>query len=144
MTGAVDLTLASPGIPTDERALVAFVDAHVGHGLLDRVVDDGSRHYAHLRTAFEVVFPRLRPGGRYEIRGWNWAHRATVDDQERPAATNLLVELLALVGSDGAVASEVIVGPEVAVVVRGDREVPSPFRLAQSYRNRGIAIRPLL
>lgn len=144
MTDPTVLTLASQGVPTDERSLVAYVDGQVGQAAIDCVIDDGGRDYAHLRTAFEVAFPRLRPGGRYEIRGWAWAHTTEAGEPDRPAATNLLVEMLALVGSGSDAARELVVESDVAVVVRGGGALGSPFRLAHTYRNRGIPIRPLL
>lgn len=120
-----------------------------GDGALDEVVDDGSRDYGPARLAFETDFPRLRPGGRYVLEAWNWAHREAGPDgkppsPERPALTNLLAELLVVAGTDPSVVAQIVVEGDRAVVVRGHAALTSPMRLTDHYRNRGIRFRPLL
>ena len=117
----------------------------VGDRAVDLVVDDGSHRYGAARTTFEVCFPRLRPGGRYVLAGWAWAHAADADPTaEQPALTNLVVELAMAAGSGTDVVRELRVDHDAIEVVRGDRPLPSPFRLATAYRSRGIRFRPLL
>ena len=43
---------------------------------LDFVVDDASHMLDLTRALFNLVFPRLRPGGVYVIEDWSWAQRA--------------------------------------------------------------------
>jgi hypothetical protein len=98
-----------------------------------------------------VTFPHLRPGGRYVIEDWNWAH---MDEDlwqhaggywaDRPALTNLIVELVMVCGTDRGAISEITVDRDMVEVVRGDKVLPRPFRLAASYLNRGLRFRPIL
>jgi SAM-dependent methyltransferase len=57
----------------DRAAVRAAVEREFGDDDLDLVLDDASHEYAPTRTSFEVLFPRLRPGGRYLIEDWNGA-----------------------------------------------------------------------
>lgn len=133
----------------DDRALSAVVAETFGDEPLDLVIDDGSHAYAETRAAFEVLFPRLRHGGVYVIEDWAWAHRP---DQgsivelscDRPALSNLIVELMMVCGSATDVVDEITIEPEAACVVRGPRQFDSPFRIAAEYFNRSLRFRPLL
>ena len=42
----------------------------------DFVVDDGSHIASHTRTAFETLFPKLKPGGLYAIEDLWWAYES--------------------------------------------------------------------
>lgn len=135
----------------DELRLAELLDARLGGRPLDLVVDDASHQYRESRSTFEVAFPRLRPGGRYIVEGWNWAH---LDEpvwqhaggywHDRPALTNLVVELAMLSGSDRDIVREITIDHEMVEVVRGDKPLPRPFRLAYGYLNRGVRFRPIL
>ena len=59
----------------DQKQITEILDAELGHEPLDFVIDDASHRLEETRTAFEVVFPRLRPGGVYVIEDWNWQLR---------------------------------------------------------------------
>jgi SAM-dependent methyltransferase len=52
----------------DRAGLTQFVDPH-GCGF-DLVIDDASHVLDPTRVSFEVLFPRLRPGGVYIIEDW--------------------------------------------------------------------------
>ena len=54
----------------DRTALLAAIDAGLGAGPIDLVIDDASHMYAPTVTSFEALFPRVRPGGRYVIEDW--------------------------------------------------------------------------
>lgn len=41
---------------------------------LDLVVDDASHLYAPSLASFNLLFPRLRPGGIYVVEDWSWEH----------------------------------------------------------------------
>ena len=47
---------------------------HVRGRGLDLVIDDCSHFYGETRTSFEVLFPRVRPGGSTVIEDWAWSH----------------------------------------------------------------------
>ena len=55
----------------DEFALGRIIDTDLG-GRLDLVVDDASHIYELSRRSFEILFPRLSPGGTYIIEDWAW------------------------------------------------------------------------
>lgn len=55
----------------DRSALTRFVDAHRHECGFDLVIDDASHVLGPTRTSFEVLFPRLRPGGLYVVEDWN-------------------------------------------------------------------------
>jgi predicted O-methyltransferase YrrM len=58
----------------DRDQLTHTVDATIGTAPLDLVVDDASHALGPTRTSFEVLFPRLAPGGLYAIEDWNADH----------------------------------------------------------------------
>jgi methyltransferase family protein len=135
---------------SDAEAVTAAVQETFGDEDIDLVIDDGSHSYAESRASFETLFPRLGPGGTYVIEDWDWAHRPltgvlrTQLGHERPALTNLIVELMLVCGSRSGVVDALIVEPRAAHVIRGEKPLESPFRLADQYSNRGMPYRPLL
>jgi hypothetical protein len=56
----------------DRELMTRIVTDEFGAAPLDLVVDDASHLYGPTRTSFEVLFPRLRPGGRFLIEDWHW------------------------------------------------------------------------
>ncbi len=58
----------------DRQRVAEIVDAEFGGERLDVVIDDASHLLGPTRTSFEVLFPRLRPGGIYFIEDWSWDH----------------------------------------------------------------------
>lgn len=59
------------GVDQGHRArLVDIVGAEFGTDRLDLVVDDASHLYHPTVASFDVLFPRLRPGGLYVIEDW--------------------------------------------------------------------------
>jgi predicted O-methyltransferase YrrM len=56
----------------DQERLRAIVDEAFGDEEIDLVVDDASHKLAETRASFDVLFPRLRPGGLYLIEDWRW------------------------------------------------------------------------
>jgi predicted O-methyltransferase YrrM len=59
------------GVDQSDRAAVASIvdDAMQGRAI-DLVLDDASHLYEETRASFEVLFPRLRPGGLFIIEDW--------------------------------------------------------------------------
>jgi hypothetical protein len=55
---------------SDQPRLAAIADTCFGDDPLDLVIDDASHLYGPTRASFEVLFPRLRPGGLYVIEDW--------------------------------------------------------------------------
>ena len=64
------------GVDQADRArLIEIMDDELGDAAIDLVVDDASHLYEPSRASFEVLFPRLRPGGIYVLEDWSWQHR---------------------------------------------------------------------
>jgi len=58
----------------DRLAVPGLVDGMFGTEPLDIVVDDASHLLAPTTATFEMLFPRLRPGGIYVIEDWTTEH----------------------------------------------------------------------
>ncbi len=152
VNGLADVVAAHYGIDQGDAELVsALVETDHGEALLDLVVDDASHLYRETRTSFEVLFPRLRPGGLYIIEDWGWAHFPEPLWQvgggwfhDRPALTNLIVEMLMIAGTGDELVSKISVLRDSVVLRRGPLEVESPIRLDDHYLNRQLPFRPLL
>jgi len=59
---------------SDRAAIPALVDDAFGDKPLDLVVDDASHLFTPSTATFEMLFPRVRPGGLYIIEDWSAAH----------------------------------------------------------------------
>jgi predicted O-methyltransferase YrrM len=71
------------GVDQADRArLSAILDAELGRDPVDLVIDDASHQYGPALASFEVLFPRVRPGGEYVIEDWwadHWIARRIAD-----------------------------------------------------------------
>ena len=127
----------------DVPRLREIMDREFGDELLDVVIDDASHLYGPTKAAFNVVFPRLRPGGKYFIEDWGWAHwRGRFQEHwpHEPALTNLIFELTMIVASwGGYMVSRVDVAHGFVAVERGTGQVPGPrtFDVSSLYLSRG-------
>jgi predicted O-methyltransferase YrrM len=64
------------GVDQGDRArLDQIMTTEFGDEPLDLVIDDASHLYDPTLASFEVLFPRLRPGGLYIIEDWGWQYR---------------------------------------------------------------------
>jgi predicted O-methyltransferase YrrM len=82
---------------TDADTLTSIITRHTG-GTLDIVIDDASHLYAPTRRSFEILFPRLRPGGAYVIEDWTAGERPEFQSPEGPIA-RVIHELIDGVGT---------------------------------------------
>jgi hypothetical protein len=107
---------------------------------LDLVIDDASHMYAPTRASFEVLFPRLRPGGFYMIEDWAWAYWEEFRpphpwSNEIPLA-RLVMELVEIVGGSSGDASAAIASVTIyqgfTVVERGRGPCEGPGWLGSS------------
>lgn len=113
----------------DDAPTLAEVLARETSGPLDLVVDDASHFYDLSRRSFEILFPRLRPGGVYVIEDWNWAHTPGFHEwRDRPALSNLLFQLMMVCSGHKALVGSIHIHPGVAFIRRGPAE-PSDRRL---------------
>ena len=58
----------------DAAKLSRLVNDDFGNLPLDAVIDDASHLLAPTTTSFNILFPRLRPGGVFVIEDWSWEH----------------------------------------------------------------------
>jgi hypothetical protein len=135
----------------DRNRLREIIDTEFSDQPIDLVIDDGGHQYGETRSSFETLFPRLRPGGRFIIEDWGWAHFPTdLWQQEggwwrdRPGLTNLVIEIMMISASAPDVVAETLVDHNVAEITRGPRELPDVIDLPSLYLNRGRRFRPLL
>ena len=109
----------------DTRTVRSIVESEFGATPLDMIVDDASHFYAETRASFEATFGYLRPGGVYVIEDWGWAHWPAWQDpnhiwRDREALSNLLFELMMIIGSSGQQIAKVeILSGAMVVITRG-------------------------
>lgn len=58
----------------DRAAITSIVDGEIGSTPIDLVIDDASHLLDETRASFEMLFPRVRPGGLYVIEDWAAHH----------------------------------------------------------------------
>src|SRR5699024_9360323 len=98
-------------------------------------VDDASHLVEPTRRSFEVLFPLLRPGGRYVIEDWSWAHvgyGSHLPDEE--PLSRLVFELTIALPSREGLIDSIEVDRDWAVVTRG----PAPIEDAASFDLRAL------
>jgi hypothetical protein len=154
------------GVDQADRArLREIVRREIGDRPIDLVVDDASHLYLPTLATFEVLFPLLRPGGRFVIEDWRWQHkvdagvRSMITSGEpvpdhiraairrrvaetaatgfvRPDPFSRLVVELVLARACGDVVAELTVDDSWVVVRRGPGELdPDSFRLRDLYHD---------
>ncbi len=128
----------------DRHQLGAIVDAAFGDEPLDLVLDDASHDFEMTRITFDLLFPRLRPGGVFVIEDWAWAHVGW--NVQRPGAVPLSMlvfeTILALPQRPGLIDS-IAIDEDWAVITRGDLEVDAAtfsLRRHASQRGRDLVI----
>lgn len=106
---------------------------------LDLVIDDASHLVDHTRTSFELLFPRLRPGGRYIIEDWSWAHIGYgLHLPDEQPLTQLVFELTMALPSSHGIISEIHIDRDWMVITRGDAPIdPGSFSVRSLYNERG-------
>ena len=133
------------------EALSALAVQDHGDAPLDLVVDDASHLLPPTRSRSSSCSPRLRPGGMFMIEDWAWAHYPEPLWQEgggffhdRPALTNLVVELMMIAGTGEDLVARINVLRDTVAITRGPLELDGPLRLEDHFANRGLPFRPLI
>jgi hypothetical protein len=134
---------------SNSQRLAEIIDSEFGEGGIDVVIDDASHHYPETRASFATIFARVSPGGCYIIEDWGWAHWpskhwSTDYFRGRPAVTNLVAEICALVAARPDIARDICVSPEFMVVRRGPAKLAAGFNVSQYFLSQGRPIRPFL
>jgi hypothetical protein len=110
---------------------------------IDLVIDDASHLYEQTKATFTMLFPLVRAGGRYVIEDWAWSLRPAYQTESgpwhnRPALTNLVIELLLLVGKSHSV-SRIDVLRDLVCIHRGPGVPPADaFENASVLRGRQL------
>lgn len=122
---------------TDAARLNEIMDGEFGDEPVDLVVDDASHALGATRQTFDILFPRVRPGGVYLLEDWPTHRLPQIND---PLAA--LVFELVLACSE---AAEAIAGVEVnrnyVIVRRGDGALErETFKLSRCYGERERAL----
>lgn len=68
-------TVVRPRYGADQanpEQLEAVLKENLGEERIDLVVDDASHNLPETIASFNVLFPRLRPGGAFVIEDWMW------------------------------------------------------------------------
>lgn len=144
----------------DRDRLGRIVDEEFGDDPLDIVVDDASHLYRPTVASFEVLFPRLRPGGVYVVEDWTWqdlvadAIGAAMADESRPdhdrmmaglgdvlagrsepePPLSLLAAQLALARAQTGVVADVVLDQDWITIRRGTEPLDGPtFRLTDLF-----------
>jgi len=125
---------------TDAELLQRIVKTEFD-GALDMVVDDASHCYEECRRSFEILFPRLSPGGYYVLEDWSWSHENRYQGENAPLAdrhslTNLIFDIVMLSGSTSWV-EDLHLARLYAVVRKSLTPVQIPADLWGSIKTRG-------
>lgn len=138
----------------DAPALSAVLDGEFGDQMIDLVIDDASHQLAETRASFNVVFPRVRPGGLYMIEDWTWGHRDVQPTNDREKATAarsfwpsgpplsvIAFDLIMAFGSQDGLIAGIDIDEATIHVWRGTAPIPAgPFDLASSFNPGGVSI----
>jgi len=115
---------------TDAARLNEILDSEFGDEPVDLIIDDASHALDVSRETFDILFPRVRPGGVYLLEDWP-THR--LPQVTRPLAPLVFELCLACADSPDAIAS-VEVNRDYVIVGRGQGALEAKtFALADCY-----------
>jgi len=124
---------------SDGDTLLPIVDDALGGQPLDLVIDDASHDLELTRVSFELLFPRLRPGGVYVIEDWAWAHMGW--NAQRMGDTPLTVlafELIVSLPQVDHYIDKIEIDRDWVLIRKGNLELPlDGFAVADQYHERG-------
>jgi hypothetical protein len=123
----------------DREQLTAIVDREFGDEPLDLVIDDASHLYAPTKASFEVLFPRLRPGGLYIIEDWATDHHPAAGSPDVPPVLGTVIhQLVGCVASIDPMVRQVTLFRGMAAIERGKpaRDELEPLRLEEHIHDR--------
>ena len=102
---------------TDRTRVEAIIDAEFADTPIDVIIDDASHLYRPTKEAFEIAFPRLKPGGSYVIEERGLAHwPGRQSFMGKTAMSLFIMELIMLCASRSDIISEVRVFPAFAFI----------------------------
>lgn len=132
----------------DAARVRSIAEAEFGGAPIDLVIDDASHFYDETRISFDVLFPRLGPGGVYIIEDWQWSTNSVHCESDyfkgKPSLANLLVQCMFLCAVRPDIISSMLVYRGVAIVTRGKATDLANFSIAEMATNRGLPVAPVL
>jgi hypothetical protein len=137
---ALDEFLASEGLEeacrvhhgvdqADVATVGRILDDELGDEPLDFVLDDASHFAGHTRASFNLLFPRLRPGGVYTIEDWSWNLQGIEMDGE--PMEELVYELVRAAGRGPGLIAGMTLGWNTLSLTRGPAELGSDFAVEE-------------
>jgi SAM-dependent methyltransferase len=131
----------------DAATLPAEVSRHFNGKPLDLIMDDASHLYPPTKRAFENLFGLLKPGGRYVIEDWAWAHWPGFAIPEgwrtAPALSTLLFELSMLCASTHGLIDRIEVESGKFTVFRGSQPIPNAWSIDGTINLNGFVFEPV-
>lgn len=124
----------------DEKAIGKIAEKHFPDGI-DMVVDDASHLLHETRRSFEILFPKLRPGGLYIIEDYAWAQNegfaylAGDEFRNTPATIQIVLELSMLLTTQKNWVSKLSCDFNTITIERGSAEILEPFFLRENIVN---------
>jgi hypothetical protein len=133
----------------DKERLESIIREEFGDGWLDLVIDDCSHRYEQTKASFNVLFPRVRPGGVYVIEDWGSAHWP--DDRwqgktgrysaERNPLSKLILEIVMVSASRPGLVERITLDGSTVYVTRGGEVVShEEFDISRNYLTDGRRI----
>lgn len=114
----------------DTRELRRIVGEEFGNEPLDLVTDDASHFLDESRLSFNCLFPLLRPGGKYIVEDWTWAHGPLDLEDDHPAfhpdrepLTRLIFECVLACASAPDVVAHIEIDHNLVIITRGAGEL---------------------
>lgn len=132
----------------DLQALNRILDSEMPE--MDLIVDDASHMYQLTRDCFEILFPRLKPGGNYIIEDWGWAHwtgwAKYTHYAGQPALSNLVWELCMATATSPSILAQAQVDAHKAIFRKSPNcpKLPCPVPLETLYTARGTPLQNLI
>jgi len=131
----------------DVGMLKEILKKDFGDELLDVVIDDTSHNFIPSLVSFNVLFPRLKPGGIFVIEDWSWEHFSEsgggpdyMVEKTTGFARLVLMATLASAYRPGII-TKVVLQRGIAVIYRGQESLdPESFDINEQLGERGHAL----
>ncbi len=118
---------------TDVAALERILDEDFGDTPPDLVIDDASHLLDLTRSTFEILFPRLRPGGTYVIEDWGFGLFTFSRAATTPSLSVLVYELMLTMPFAPGMIADITVNEHWAAIRKGGTPVPpAPWSVSET------------
>lgn len=131
---------------SDRKTIDGILRTEMSRKSFDLIVDDASHFLTQTRESFNILFPRLVPGGYYIVEDWGWAHWNKPEWQDKgepwkksPPLSNLIFEFTMLLTSRPELIESIHLLPAYAIVNKNRHAQPMGgeyFDLSKNYLNR--------